>query len=141
MTFQDNLRHGQSVNSESVYDVYEYDPYRMLASEIVISAVEDWRTLICERAWEKPYARRGFDFDSIRWFFKIKWCGMLMQNFNTTPEIILKMLEAELEDAKNAGAAEMKKIRKQHRTSKGGLRGERIRQRDLYDNRKSKGNK
>lgn len=141
MKLLETMRHGQSVNSENVQDPNEYDPYRMLAAEIVISAVEDWRQLIYERAWENPIIRRGYDFDSIRWFFRSGWCGLLMQNFNTTPEVILKLLEQELEDAKNANAAQMKKIRKQHRSSKGGLGRERIRQRDLRNNNKSKGNK
>ena len=141
MKLLETMRHGQSVNSENVQDPNEYDPYRLLAAEIVISAVEDWRQLIYEREWETPSMKRGYGFDSIRWFFRSGWCGLLMQNFNTTPEVILKLLEQELEDAKNASGEQLKKIRRQHRVSKRGVAYERIRQRDCSDNHKGKGNK
>lgn len=112
MKLLEAMRHGQSVNSENVRDPNEYDCWRLLAAEIVMSAIEDWRLLIYEREWENPSMKRGYGFDSIRYFFRSGWCGLLMQNFTTTPETILQLLEKELEDAKHANGAEIKKIRK-----------------------------
>ena len=116
MTFFDSLKHGASVNGEAKQDAFEYDPWRRLAAEIVISAVEDWRLLIIKKEWEKGASTRTqINFDSIRFFFKSQWCAFLMMHFSTTPEAILQLLENELEDAKKADGRELAKTIQKYR--------------------------
>lgn len=72
------------------------DPLGMLASMIVVGAVEDWRELIRRKAWQNHYQQRDCNFNELRMFFKSNWCGLLMLTFDIEPAEILAILEAEL---------------------------------------------
>ena len=58
---------------------YENDPLGLLAAEIVIHAITDWRDLVRTRAWEKQHLSKSKNFDELRAFFKGEWCEFLMQ--------------------------------------------------------------
>lgn len=74
------------------------DPLDVLCAQIIMRAIDDWRLLVKNEAWEKPV--QGFvNFAEIRYFFKSDWCDFIMQRFEIEPAFILEMLEAELAEA------------------------------------------
>lgn len=75
------------------------DGYSLLAAEIVIHAIDDWRALIARRAWAGHMVYFN-NFDELRRFFTSEWCDFLMQNFDFEPDALLQLLEKELEEAK-----------------------------------------
>jgi hypothetical protein len=75
------------------------DGYSLLAAEIVIHAIDDWRTLISRRAWAGHMVYFN-NFEELRRFFQSEWCDFLMQNFDVEPDALLQLLEKELEEAK-----------------------------------------
>ena len=79
---------------------YENDPVGLLAAEIIIHAITDWRDLVRTRAWENKYQSKSKNFDELRAFFKGEWCEFLMQNFDIESEAVLDLLESELAEAK-----------------------------------------
>lgn len=85
------------------------DPNALLAAEIVIAAIEDWRYLTKKKQWDE-IPSCYCNFEELRIFFKSDWCGFLMQNFDIAPERILEILERELREAK--AQDEQKKKRK-----------------------------
>jgi hypothetical protein len=96
---------GKPLNCGYHYDTAVNDPWMRFAAEIVIHAVEDWRWLIKQEAWYdeqqwKPFYSNGScSFGELRSFFTSEWCEFLMQGFDMKPESILKLLEAELQEA------------------------------------------
>ena len=72
------------------------EPSQLLAAEIVIHAVEDWRWLIKQEAWKHTRQDKYCNFDELRLFFNGEWCAFLLQDFDVQPSEILDMLEAEL---------------------------------------------
>lgn len=78
------------------------DPVGLLAAEIVISAVNDWRDLIKAKAWlNDGIGNKWCNFYELRQFFRSDWCGFLMQGMdNIEPTRLLAILEAELQEAK-----------------------------------------
>lgn len=86
-----------------------------LALEVVKYAVFDWRRLVSTRAWEneKFHSPRHVwqvpncqcNFTELRRFFKSEWCDFILStnHVSTTGERILKLLEAELAEAKQKG--------------------------------------
>lgn len=75
------------------------DPHAQLAMCIVVRAVEDWRLLVKKKAWDIVDPRTNTTLGELRRFFKSDWCDFLMQQFPTTPEQLLAILEAELQEA------------------------------------------
>lgn len=83
-----------------------------LSLEIVKYAVFDWRRLVTSRAWECEKFRSArhvwqvpncqCNFTELRRFFKSEWCDFILSTNQvaTTGERILRLLEAELEEAK-----------------------------------------
>lgn len=71
------------------------DPYQLLAAGIVIHAIDDWRSLVKKRAWDRQRVYKC-SFDELRNFFNSSWCELLMQRFEITPQHILAKLEKEL---------------------------------------------
>ena len=93
------------------------DPYRRLAAEIIIAAIEDWRKLIDRQAWVNDKycnARAYMSFEAIRRFFKGDWCAFLMMYFNIEPERVLEQLEKELHEAMANDQAKKRKKRKRY---------------------------
>lgn len=91
------------------------DPYHRLAAEIIIAAIEDWRQLIDNRAWETDKycnTRAYMTFEALRRFFKSDWCDFLAQFFNIEPARIMEQLEKELQEAKAKEQTGKKKKRK-----------------------------
>jgi hypothetical protein len=86
---------GTSTESSAVND-----PMQLLAAEIVVHAITDWRALVRSRAWEDDYPSRRCNFDELRIFFNSEWCEFLLQGFDMDPVRILDILEAELQAAK-----------------------------------------
>jgi hypothetical protein len=87
--------------TDCVYNeiVGRIDPWQRFAAEIVIAAVNDWRTLIKCGAWEDDKPDKYCNFDELRQFFTGEWCAFLMLDFEMEPERILELLEAELQEA------------------------------------------
>lgn len=75
---------------------YENDPVGLLAAEIVIHAVADWRELVKARAWVDELPKAHCNFNELRAFFKSEWCDFIMHKFEMSPTALLAMLEAEL---------------------------------------------
>ena len=87
-----------TLNAQPESGHFESEPHLRLAAEIVAGAIEDWRKLVKAKAWlDTP--QRYCNFDELRRFFKGEWCAFLLQHFETEPERILELLEAELENA------------------------------------------
>lgn len=87
------------------------DPVGLIAAEIVIAAVNDWRQLIKSKVWLDDEIRNKFcNFYELRQFFRSDWCAFLMQNFdNIEPTKLLQLLEEELQEAKEKHERERKK--------------------------------
>lgn len=85
--------------SDYFYGEYENDPVGLLAAEIVIFAIKDWRELVNKKAWLKRYDSPQCNFEELRAFFKGEWCAFLVQKWNIDPAFMLEMLESELEQA------------------------------------------
>ena len=79
---------------------YENDPVGLLAAEIVIHAISDWRELVKARKWDDPAPQVRCNFDELRLFFNGEWCDFIMQKFEMSPAALLSILEAELAEAK-----------------------------------------
>lgn len=99
-----NMYNRISVNSENAAEgrreaMKTDDGYSLLAAEIVIHAIDDWRNLIARRAWNGRMIYKN-NFDELRIFFASEWCEFLMMNFDFEPAALLQMLEKELEEAK-----------------------------------------
>lgn len=88
--------------SEAKIENTNIDPWELLASQIVVQAIEDWRLLIDGKAWDKEFPRKWCNFDELRAFFKSQYCELLMLDCEIEPLEILRMLEEELRDAKRA---------------------------------------
>jgi hypothetical protein len=97
--FAKELHNGCAVNSYAVQcnKQQPVDFYTRLAAEIVACAVRDWRDLIKRKRYE---GADGCSFDEIRRFLNSEYCEFLMQDFEISPERILKQLEMELAEAK-----------------------------------------
>jgi hypothetical protein len=80
------------------------DGYALLAAEIVIHAVQDWRELV-----KGKRAGYGKNFTELRQFFQSAWCETLMQNFDIEPAELLAALEKELAEAKKKEQLEQSK--------------------------------
>lgn len=84
-----------------------------LSLEIVKYAVFDWRRLVASKAWECEKFRSArhvwqvpncqCNFTELRRFFESEWCDFILSTNQvaTTGERILRLLEAELEEAKS----------------------------------------
>ena len=74
---------------------YISDPIGLLAAQIVIYAVDDWRALIKQKAWlDAVNSRKHCNFTELRQFFRSDWCAFLMQNCeNIEPTKLLQLLE------------------------------------------------
>lgn len=108
---------GQSLNCGGFDDRAANDPWARFAAEIVIHAVDDWRTLIKCGAWLEDGTRRSYgygtiSFDELRGFFNSPWCEFLMQDFGISPAAVLKVLEAELQEAMQKPVQKRRKGRK-----------------------------
>ena len=77
---------------------YENDPVGLLAAEIIIHAITDWRELVNRKAWLDKFPHL-VNFDELRAFFRGEWCAFLMLNWDIEPAAILAQLEAELQQA------------------------------------------
>ena len=77
---------------------------RMLAAQIVATAISDWRELIREKAWLSKRIEPRKNFTELRQFFESDWCALLMIFMELTPADILTKLEKELEEAKKMEA-------------------------------------
>lgn len=78
---------------------YENDPVGLLAAEIVIFAIKDWRELVQKEAWLHREYSPQCNLTELREFFRGRWCAVLLQKWDIDPERILEMLEAELQQA------------------------------------------
>ncbi len=78
---------------------YENDPVGLLAAEIVIHAIADWRELVKARKWENINPQAHCNFNELRLFFKSDWCEFILHKFDMSPAAVLALLEAELADA------------------------------------------
>jgi hypothetical protein len=76
------------------------DPIGLMAAEVVVSAITDWRGLIKRKAWLDGYVKHNCNFDELRSFFNGEWCEFLMQDFSMKPKELLQLLEKELQEAK-----------------------------------------
>lgn len=76
------------------------DPNKLMAAEIVIGAVNDWRRMIKNKAWLDKTPNKFCNFEEIRIFFRSDWCALLLNGFNIQPARILEVLEEELRIAK-----------------------------------------
>jgi hypothetical protein len=76
------------------------NPCKILAHEIILKAVDDWRRLVIVRAWEDKYCLKNNNFIELRQFFRSEWCALLMTGDSLTPADILRQLEKELAEAK-----------------------------------------
>lgn len=99
-----NLHNGISVNADTAADGRHEankkdDGYALLAAEIVVHAIADWRQLVAMREWN-GHRVYGKNFDELRRFFQSEWCDFLMMNFDFEPDALLQLLEKELEEAK-----------------------------------------
>lgn len=88
------------LRNTSVKTVEGSDPCKILAHEIILKAVDDWRRLIICKAWEEKYCLKGNNFIELRQFFNSDWCALLMTGDSLTPVDILRQLEKELAEAK-----------------------------------------
>jgi hypothetical protein len=75
------------------------NPTDLMAVAIVIQAIEDWRSLIKQKAWHDKCQQTEYSFAGLRNFFKGDWCAFLMLDFELEPERILEHLEIELQSA------------------------------------------
>ena len=98
MTYKEKRRRRATLNASYLGD-YENDPIGLLAAEIVIHAIADWRELVKARKWNDPSPQARCNFDELRAFFKGEWCDFIMQKFDMSPIALLAMLEAELAEA------------------------------------------
>lgn len=78
---------------------YENDPVGLMAAEIVVHAITDWRALIAKKAWSEKEQKARCNFQELRSFFKSDWCAFLMMKWDIEPRRILEMLEEELQQA------------------------------------------
>lgn len=107
---------GKPLNCGCYDDTVINDPWARFAAEIVIHAVDDWRALIKSSAWLEAGERRSYgygniSFDELRGFFNSQWCEFLMQDMDIEPTAILKILEAELQEAMQKPVQKKKKRR------------------------------
>lgn len=90
---------GSTMKCGGYDDAAADDPWKRFAAEIVIHAVDDWRTLVKRAAWLDTKEDKWCNFAELRNFFKSEWCAFLMQDFEIEPTRILELLEAELQEA------------------------------------------
>ena len=90
---------------------YVSNPIGLLAAQIVVYAVNDWRDLIKAKAWlDERTTKKHCNFYELRKFFRSDWCAFLMQDMdNIEPSRLLAILEAELDEAKAKYERERKK--------------------------------
>lgn len=93
-------RRVHKLKNTSVKLVEGSNPCKILAHEIILKAVDDWRRLIIVRAWEDKYCLKNNNFIELRQFFRSEWCALLMTGDSLTPADILRQLEKELAEAK-----------------------------------------
>lgn len=93
-------RRVHKLKNTSVKLVEGSTPSKILAHEIILKAVDDWRRLIIVRAWEDKYCLKSNNFIELRQFFRSEWCALLMTGDSLTPADILRQLEKELAEAK-----------------------------------------
>lgn len=93
-------RRVHKLKNTSVKLVEGSNPNKILAHEIILKAVDDWRRLIIVRAWEDKYCLKNNNFTELRQFFRSEWCALLMTGDSLTPADILRQLEKELAEAK-----------------------------------------
>lgn len=94
-----NKRQCKTAFCAGYFGDYENDPIGLLAAEIVIHAVADWRELVKAGKWDDPAPQVRCNFDELRVFFKSEWCDFIMHKFDMSPETLLAMLEEELAEA------------------------------------------
>lgn len=80
-------------DSKSFADMASIHPHMLLANEIVLRAIEEWKSL-CRGAQECA----SVNFGELRGFFKSEYCDLLLHGTGLTGEYIL----TELEDLKEA---------------------------------------
>lgn len=97
MRTKQNKKRWSNATASYMNGDYENDPAGLLAAEIVISAISDWRALIKKKAWKKRTYTTSFA--ELRRFFESEWCDFLMQGVEIAPAAILDTLEAELREA------------------------------------------
>ena len=110
------MRHKEYKVAPMIIDAID-DPYRRIAAEIIIAAIEDWRKLIDRHAWvNDKYCNTSayMSFAAIRRFFNSDWCAFLMMYFNIEPERILEQLEKELHEAMANDQTAKRKKRKRY---------------------------
>ena len=90
----------RKLRNTSVKTVDGSDPCKILAHEIVLKAVDDWRRLVTVKAWEDKFSLKCNNFIELRKFFNSGWCALLMTGDSLTPVDILRQLEKELAEAK-----------------------------------------
>ena len=90
----------RKLKNTSVKLVDGSNPMKILAHEIILKAVDDWRRLVIVRAWEDKYCLKNNNFIELRQFFRSEWCALLMTGDSLTPADILRQLEKALAEAK-----------------------------------------
>ena len=80
---------------------YISDPNALMAAEIIVGAINDWRLLIKSKAWRDTTRNdKWCNFDELREFFRSDWCGFLMQKWESIDQTrLLQLLEDELQEA------------------------------------------
>lgn len=72
---------------------------KLLATMIVVQAINDWRSIINQRDFLDRTPSRRKNLCELRQFFNSEWCEFLMMFMEITPKQILNKLEMELEEA------------------------------------------
>ena len=93
-------RRVHKLKNTSVKLVDGSNPMKILAHEIILKAVDDWRRLVIVRAWDDKYCLKNNNFIELRQFFRSEWCALLMTGDSLTPADILRQLEKALAEAK-----------------------------------------
>lgn len=91
------------------------EPYRVLATEIVLQAIADWQSL-CRL--EKEYRvdrQQSVNFTELQRFFRSDYCDLLLEGTGLTGEYILR----ELEDMRSASQYGMSQTTWQKRRKAG----------------------
>ena len=80
---------------------YVSDPNALMAAEIIVGTINDWRLLIKSKAWlDTEHGSKYCNFDELRNFFRGDWCGFLMQKWESIDQTrLLQLLEEELQEA------------------------------------------